>query len=504
MRSFWSDPYLWIHLAGLASLPLWLELCWLGLAAGDPVLPFWLELSLVAAIGIVPIFWMQWQRPFYIFSLIGVALKPAQLTEDQRRLLTLFKSQRNRWLAIAPAIITFFALRQLYYLAPIATPVTPFAAEARWLGLLVAAIAFLGVNLFLQVPVSVFSVMLTGESTFAATAPYPLEPIRSDFTVLGIPVNQILPPVIAAPTPEPVAAEASLGVPTPAATECPVSQTTAEIVAEKSEAEAAEEEFTESEMATPIPDTELERKADDTSTEPTTPEEDQEVDLWDEEPAIASEASSESEPVVDLEEPVSSEAMIHAEQVTALKDIANEPISQPEAIADRVESGSSEAIVQPEDLTPVEAIVDAEAPAAAEVVVASETETISHAATPIPSEAVDNSATIADSEEPIDPVDPSSYAPIADSEASITSASTPDSEPSAESEATTDSEPITDSAATIHSDAIAGTTASTDSETSIDVETLNPDMVAAAPPESPALNPDPLPSTHQDPENPKE
>ncbi len=453
MRSFWSDPYLWIHLAGLASLPLWLELCWLGLAAGDPVLPFWLELLLVAAIGILPIFWMQWQRPFYIFSLIGVALKPAQLTEDQRRLLTLFKSQRNRWLAIAPAIITFFALRQLYYLAPIANPVTPFAAEARWLGLLVAAIAFLGVNLFLQVPVSVFSVMLTGESTFAATVPYPLEPIRSDFTVLGIPVNQILPPVIAAPTPEPVAAEASLG---------------------------------------------------DTSTEPTTTEEDQEVDLWDEEPAIASEASSESEPVVDLEEPVSSEAMIHSEQVTALEDIANEPISQPEAIADGAESVPSEAIVQPEDLTPVEAIVDAEAPAAAEVVVASETETISHAATPIPSEAVDNSAAIADSEEPIDPVDPSSSAPIADSEASITSASTPDSEPSAESEATTDSEPITDSAATIHSDAIADTTASTDSETSTDVETLNPDMVAAAPTESPALNPDPLPSTHQDPENPKE
>lgn len=503
MRSFWSDPYLWIHLAGLASLPLWLELCWLGLAAGDPVLPFWLELLLVAAIGIVPIFWMQWQRPFYIFSLIGVALKPAQLTEDQRRLLTLFKSQRNRWLAIAPAIITFFALRQLYYLAPIANPVTPFAAEARWLGLLVAAIAFLGVNLFLQVPVSVFSVMLTGESTFAATAPYPLEAIRSDFTAVGIPVNQILPPVIAASAPETVAAEANLGA-TPAETEPPVSETAAEISAEKSEAEAAEEWFAESETATPIPDTELERKTDDTAPEATTTEEDQEVDFWDEEPAIASEASGESEPVVDLEEPVSSEAMVHSEQVAALEDLANEPISQPEAIADAAESVPSEAVVQPEDLTPVEAIVDAAAPAAAEVVVASETETINHAATPIPSEAVDNSAAISDSEELIDPGDPSSSAPIADAEASITSASTPDSEPNAESEATPDSEPVTDSAATIHSDAIANTTASTASETSIDVETLNPDMVAAAPTESPAPNPDPLPSTHQDPEDHKE
>ena len=76
MRSFWSDPYLWVHLAGLAAVPIFLEICLIGFAVGDPLLPGWLELLLVAAIGSAPILWMQWQRPFYIFSLVGVALQP--------------------------------------------------------------------------------------------------------------------------------------------------------------------------------------------------------------------------------------------------------------------------------------------------------------------------------------------------------------------------------------------------------------------------------------------
>jgi len=51
MRSFWTEPFLWIHLAGIAALPLALELVWLGLAVGDPILPVWLELVLVIATG---------------------------------------------------------------------------------------------------------------------------------------------------------------------------------------------------------------------------------------------------------------------------------------------------------------------------------------------------------------------------------------------------------------------------------------------------------------------
>ncbi len=196
MRSFWSDPYLWIHLAGLAALPIWLELCFLGLAVGYPILPVWLELALVAIAGIAPILWMQWQRPFYIFSLLAIALKPENLTLPQRQLLTRFKSTQNRLLAVAVAVLLAIILRQLYVFAPIGTAVVPFAIESRGLGLLVAAIAFLASNLFLQVPISVASVMLTSDAAFASTEPYPSAQIAQDFTRLGLPVSQLLPEVV--------------------------------------------------------------------------------------------------------------------------------------------------------------------------------------------------------------------------------------------------------------------------------------------------------------------
>jgi hypothetical protein len=33
-----------------------------------------LEVLLVAGLGIAPVLWMQWQRPFYIFSIVAIAL----------------------------------------------------------------------------------------------------------------------------------------------------------------------------------------------------------------------------------------------------------------------------------------------------------------------------------------------------------------------------------------------------------------------------------------------
>lgn len=195
MRSFWSDPYLWIHLTGLAAFPLFLEGCLVGLAVGDPFLPVWLELLLIATVGSAPILWMQWQRPFYIFSLVAVSVKPDALTDDQRRLLTLFKLPRNRVLAVLVSVALIVVLRQVYEVAPIAASVASFLPASHFIGLLLAAVAFLACNLFVQVPVSVASVMLSNQSAFAATLPYPLETIRRSFTLVGLQLNQIVPPV---------------------------------------------------------------------------------------------------------------------------------------------------------------------------------------------------------------------------------------------------------------------------------------------------------------------
>lgn len=195
MRSFWSDPYLWIHLAGFAAVPIFLNLCLIGFAVSNPVLPTGLELLLVALAGIAPILWMQWQRPFYIFSLPGLVLKPAELTEAQRRLLTLFKAQRNQIIAVVVAIALAFGLQWLYNSAAIAAEVAPFTGQNRLVGLLLAAVGFLGVNLFTQVPISVLSVMLTSDQTLMATPTYPFEQIQSSFSLLGLRLSQILPPI---------------------------------------------------------------------------------------------------------------------------------------------------------------------------------------------------------------------------------------------------------------------------------------------------------------------
>jgi len=211
MRSFWSDPYLWIHLAGLAVVPVLLELCLLGLAVGVPILPPWLELCLIAAIGVGPILWMQLRRPFFIFSLIAVALKPSALTEDQRRLLTLFRSQRNQVFTVLVALGLLGILTKLYGIAPIAADWVTILNDSRLLGLLLAAIAFLLANLFTQVPVSVLGVLSDSDGVFAHTSPYPTEQVGRDFSLLGLWVNKILPPLIIppAPTVTPIAAMAT-------------------------------------------------------------------------------------------------------------------------------------------------------------------------------------------------------------------------------------------------------------------------------------------------------
>jgi hypothetical protein len=199
MRAFWSDPYLWIHASGLVAVPICLILCLLGLAIGDPILPIGLELGLVALAGIAPVAWMQWKKPFYIFSLVAVAIKPEKLTDDQCRMLTLFKTRTSPVLIGLGSGLLVLLLRQIYFVAPIASNVVPFLGW-RGLGLLVAAIGFLASNLFLQVPLSVVQVLLVSDAQFGAAEPYALAQISQNFSIFGLRVNQIVPPLMAGAT----------------------------------------------------------------------------------------------------------------------------------------------------------------------------------------------------------------------------------------------------------------------------------------------------------------
>jgi hypothetical protein len=211
VRSFWSDPFLWIHLSGAAAVPIFLGLCLLGLAVGSPLLPVWLEMFLVALAGIVPVLWMQWFRPFYIFSILVVAVKPQNLTSLQHRILTRFKTNLNKGIALFVAVLLAVILWQLYRLAPLAASVAPFPPSWRWAGLLLAASAFLASNLFLQVSASVMAVLLTPESEFAATKPHVLEKIRQDFTIAPWQVDRLLPALAAETTATVAAPTESIG-----------------------------------------------------------------------------------------------------------------------------------------------------------------------------------------------------------------------------------------------------------------------------------------------------
>jgi hypothetical protein len=136
---------------------------------------------------------MQLTRPFDIFSLLVLAMKPEHLTEPQRRLLSLFRSKTNKILTVIAAIFMLWVLWQIYRVAPVAAAVAPLAPRWRIIGLLWAGLAFLASHLFLQVPLSVVQVLLTSEAEFAATDPYPVEKISQAFTMPSIRVNKILP-----------------------------------------------------------------------------------------------------------------------------------------------------------------------------------------------------------------------------------------------------------------------------------------------------------------------
>jgi hypothetical protein len=191
MSSFRNEPFLWIHLSGIAVAPIALLIVWLSLAIATPITPYWLELIILGIIGIIPILLMQWQKPFEIFSLLVVSLRPEVLTLEQRKILSLFKRPKQQFLALLTALLMAGKLYGIYYFAPLAAlPVVNFP-QVRLLALLVAAIAFFVANLFVQVPVSVLGILFTQNKIYEETTPINIEDIPKNLTVPGLRVRKI-------------------------------------------------------------------------------------------------------------------------------------------------------------------------------------------------------------------------------------------------------------------------------------------------------------------------
>ena len=191
MAKFRSDSYLWIHLWGIALFPLLLQVVWLSLAIGDPLFPFWIELILLVAMGIFPIFVMQWYRPFDFFSLLLIALKPEALTVERQQILSLLKTSKQKLITLLSALIMAATLWFVYLWSPLAATVAANFPQWRILGLMTAGVAFFFCNLFFQVPMSVFGILVTSDKKFSETEPYAHQKIAKNFILPGFRLNRI-------------------------------------------------------------------------------------------------------------------------------------------------------------------------------------------------------------------------------------------------------------------------------------------------------------------------
>jgi hypothetical protein len=150
----------------------------------------------LAIVGIIPVLWMQLIRPFYIFSILVLSLPPEQLSPEQRQILTLFKTRKHQLLSCLASVLILLILWEIEHLAPLAASIVSFIPQWRILGLLLAIVGLWTSNLFLQIPVSVFGVLINSQEKFAATEPYPVEKIASEFTIPGWQVEKILANII--------------------------------------------------------------------------------------------------------------------------------------------------------------------------------------------------------------------------------------------------------------------------------------------------------------------
>jgi hypothetical protein len=184
-----SEPFLWIHFGGIIVFPLMLGITVIGLTVGDRY-SYLIELPWLIAIAILPVSLMQLYRPFNIFSVLFVALQPEFLTQKQRKILALFKRKQQKVFSAIATGLMLFSLWLLYNFSPVIELVS-LLPQQRILGLAIASIAFLGSNLFLQIPLSAFQVLSTSESEFAQIEQCSLEEIKSNFTTAGIKVSKL-------------------------------------------------------------------------------------------------------------------------------------------------------------------------------------------------------------------------------------------------------------------------------------------------------------------------
>lgn len=191
MQKLRAEPFLWIHVAGIIFFPLWMGLVLMGLSTGDPILPVWLEQLIVLSIGTALVARMQLKRPFYLFSILVVALPPDQLSPERRRILSSFQSFSYRLVPLLVVLVMVFLGRWVYEIAPLFHRLSVLP-DVRLLGLGVAVVGFWIANLFIQIPAAAAWVLSSDEYQLQRFSPVEPETLEQEFTLVGRPWPDLL------------------------------------------------------------------------------------------------------------------------------------------------------------------------------------------------------------------------------------------------------------------------------------------------------------------------
>ncbi|ANV83708.1 hypothetical protein AWQ21_04510 [Picosynechococcus sp. PCC 7003] len=188
------EPYFWLHVAGLALLPLIWSLLAIALAIGIPFPVANVELGLIVLLGGVPVWLLQILRPWQPFSLFVFQIPPERLDERQRQILRLVQGTRQPILNVLGAIAMVILLWQVAHYAPLAVGLTAGLPQWHILGLFAAILLFFFGNILLQIPLTLLPALLISETTAQAIDPHPTVSIRRDFACWGLPLGQLFPP----------------------------------------------------------------------------------------------------------------------------------------------------------------------------------------------------------------------------------------------------------------------------------------------------------------------
>ncbi|MEM8602965.1 MAG: low-complexity tail membrane protein [Cyanobacteria bacterium P01_H01_bin.121] len=204
MRSHWSEACLWLHLAGVATVPLGLFVGLLGLGILGAAVPSMLLLILCLLLGSLPFLILQWLRPFSLFSFLFLSLKPDAYSEQQQRLLRLQRSLLARGLSLVTAITLGFALWKLFYFAPLVMSQLRSLQWPWFSGLLITLIAFASVNFFAQNSMAALFLLGATTNTVQNMPLASAASIRQEFSRLGLPVRRLPLPKLLLAVPEAV------------------------------------------------------------------------------------------------------------------------------------------------------------------------------------------------------------------------------------------------------------------------------------------------------------